>query len=302
VFNRLIASGKRRMSWVRNPWVIVASVGVHAFLLGGLLWAAGREGPPPPERPPEELTFIDITQLPPPPEEIFETPPPEAEAPAPAAAAPAAPQQAAAPRPPAVPRTQPTTPQTEQPAGFQELRVPDPPAGIPAPDISAPAVSADDFGGRGAVGGVAGGTPVPAPPGPRGTGGTGTGAGTGTGSGTGSGTGGTGTGPPTGTFTANLVDRPAELTNAAEVARTMRSLYPQNLRHTGVTGRAVVEMVVSAEGRVEPGSARLISSSHPGFADVSLRAVESFRFRPARVGPHAVRMRVQIPITWRLDS
>jgi periplasmic protein TonB len=68
-----------------------------------------------------------------------------------------------------------------------------------------------------------------------------------------------------------------------------------------VTGRVVVELVVSAQGRVEPGSARVISASHSGFSDVSLSAVEQFRFTPARVGPHAVRMRVQIPINWQLN-
>lgn len=292
MFNRLIASGKRRSQWVRNPWVIGGSVGVHLLALAGMIWASGGDPAAPDEPEPEEVTFIDITELPPEPEEIFEAPP---EAEAESAPAPASPREAAAtpPRAPAAPRAAPETPTApDEPGGFQELREPSPTVqGVPAPDPSAAPVRAEDFGGRGEAGGRAGGTPTAAP-----AGSTPTGTGTGTGTGT---RGGTGSGPPTGTFTANLVDRAASLQNSAEVARILQRLYPENLRRSGTGGRVVVELVVDANGRVEPGSVQVVSSSHPGFTDVSLQAVNSFRFRPAQVGPYDVRMRVQIPITWQ---
>lgn len=237
-----------------------------------------------PEPEPEQVTYIDVTDIPPPPvadmDEVFEAPPEDA-APQIARTTPAARRQSAAPRDP-----QPTERTTEKPAGFQELSVPVDVSGIPDADETAAAVRAEDFGGRGAAGGTAGG--VPAPPVPR------TAASEGSGSGV-SGSGGNAT------YTANLVDEPVQLINRDEVVQILTRRFPRALRDAGVEGRVVVQFVVDRNGRVEPGSIRITSTSHQQFTGPTREAVADFRFRPAKRQGQSVRQVVQLPVAWEIQ-
>lgn len=95
-------------------------------------------------------------------------------------------------------------------------------------------------------------------------------------------------------------ERPA-LRNGAEMQRVLQRLYPPLLRDAGITGQTQLRFVVDGEGRVEPGSVTVVSSTHGGFQDASLRAAEKFRFRPARIGGRGVRVVITMPITWTLD-
>ncbi|CAN5730095.1 hypothetical protein BH23GEM6_BH23GEM6_21650 [soil metagenome] len=290
MFNKLIASAPGPRSWLRNPSVVIVSVAAHVLILGGVVWASsGPEAEPEPE--PERISYIDITEIPPlepDPEELFEAPPeatvePVAQPSTPAPRLPSAapPQQ----RAPAVPRNpQPSPVATDQPAGFQELRAPDVElSGIPDPRAGATAVRPEDFGGRGAVGGSASGTPAPVAPTTRG-----------------GGTGGGG-GDENRTFSANLVDEPVQLTNGAEVARVLSRRYPNTLRQAGVEGRVVVQFVVDTNGRVEPGTIKVISASNQEFSEPSRAAVNEFRFRPAKRQGRNVRQIVQLPVSWQVD-
>ncbi len=96
-------------------------------------------------------------------------------------------------------------------------------------------------------------------------------------------------------------ERPA-LRNAAEMQRVLQRLYPDMLRDVGITGQTQLQFVVDEEGRVEPGSVTVVSATHPGFEAASLGAAEKFRFRPAKIGGRAVRVVINMPITWRLDG
>ncbi len=298
MFKKLIASAPEQRRWLRNPVVILVSVGVHLLVLAGVIWASTRPvEEPPPE--PEQITYIDITEIPPPPEpdpeEVFEAPPEPTEEPAPVrqtAPAPRQPTPAPPRRAPAAPRNpQPSPAQTSEPAGFQELQVPDVEiSGIPKPDISAPPVRAEDFGGRGTPGGTASGTPAPPVP-PASARGSGEGT-------RGGGTGGEEGGG--GTYSANLVDEPAELTNRSEVARVLSRRYPDKLRESGIEGRVVVQFVVDRNGRVENGTVKIINASHDEFVEPTRAALREFRFRPAKRQGQTVRQVVQIPVTWVL--
>jgi TonB family protein len=303
MFSRLVASARGRSQFQR-PAVIIGSVAAHAALLAGIVWASSpaAEVDTTVALANEEVTYIDISEIPPPEDMVFEEPPADVQ-PLPA---PVAVQAPAAPRParPAAPRQ--TTPAhaaraaAQEPAGFQELRTPPRVLGVPAPDPTQAAVSAVDFGGRGQAGGTAGGTP------PAGTGTTGSGtvtAGTvtaGTAGGTGTGT--APPGPPTGTFSANLVDRAASLSNRDEITRLLQRFYPAALRDAGVEGSVQVQFVVGADGRVDMQSVEIISTTHSMFTEASLRALREFRFRPARKGEHNVRMLTTLPIQWKLQQ
>lgn len=287
MFSRLVASAATG-SQFRRPAVIAGSIAAHVALLAGVIWASA---PATTETDTaindlEEVTYIDIAEAPPPEDMVFEEPPAAAEPP-PAAAAPA-PRPAAAPRAtqPAQPRTPPAPAAVADPnpAGFQELRTPPAVVGIAPPDMSAAPVRAEDFGGRGQVGGTAGGARADS----AGEGRIGTGAA------------GTGDGPPTGTFSANLVDRQASLSNQSEVVRVLERLYPNNLKASGTEGSVHVQFVVSAQGRVDMSTVQVLSTTHQQFTDATLLALRDFRFTPARKGNHDVRMLTAIPIVWKL--
>ncbi|HEX6368329.1 MAG TPA: energy transducer TonB [Longimicrobium sp.] len=86
------------------------------------------------------------------------------------------------------------------------------------------------------------------------------------------------------------------------LGRALERNYPPVLRDARVSGRVVIEMIVDENGRPRSGSARVIEASHPAFADAALRAVDRFRFRPARIGGTAVPVRVTIPIQWTVPN
>jgi hypothetical protein len=122
MFSRLVASA-RGQSQFRRPAVIGGSLAAHAALLAGIVWVSS---PAPSDtaadpQAEEEVTFIDVSEIPPPPEAVFEEPPAEPtpqQRPTPqvAARSPAAPRNAE-PR-----RTTAPSAAVQEPAGFQVLR------------------------------------------------------------------------------------------------------------------------------------------------------------------------------------
>ncbi len=69
--------------------------------------------------------------------------------------------------------------------------------------------------------------------------------------------------------------------------------YPPLLRSAGITGEVRLEFIIDTAGRVEPGSARVLSSTHPLFEAPSLRALDTWQFQPGRIGGMKVRVRVR---------
>lgn len=94
-----------------------------------------------------------------------------------------------------------------------------------------------------------------------------------------------------------LSESPA-VQNRREVQRALERLYPATLRDAGVAGRAVLQFIVNTDGRVDPASIRVVSATHEQFGDASRRAVERFRFRPARIDGTPVRVLISLPIDW----
>jgi len=77
--------------------------------------------------------------------------------------------------------------------------------------------------------------------------------------------------------------------------------YPGDLLAAGVDGDAMVEGIIDTLGHVERGSVRIVSSTNRGFDDSALRVVAGTVFRPARTPWRAVRVRVRIPISYRIN-
>lgn len=172
------------------------------------------------------------------------------------------------PPPPEAPETPPP------PRGFQELVPPDvPPPNIPEPDMSAPPVLPEDFSGIGERGGKADGVER------------------------------TGEGDAEGdsdfAYSVTTLDVQPELRNAAQVQRTLARLYPRLLLDAGIEGQVVMRFVITEEGRVDPETVEVVSATDDDFRDASVRAVETFRFRPGKYQGRNVRVLIQMPIAWR---
>jgi len=106
-------------------------------------------------------------------------------------------------------------------------------------------------------------------------------------------------GPYGGVWDAPAVEVQPSLANRSEVARLLVRNYPRILADAGVAGRTLVELIIEPDGRVRPGSARIVETTHDQFADATLRMVERLRFRPAMVNDQPVPVLVQIPIDWQ---
>ncbi len=78
-----------------------------------------------------------------------------------------------------------------------------------------------------------------------------------------------------------------------------RLRYPTVLAEAGMEGAVTLAFVIDAEGRVEVEGIEVISSTHPGFVPAAKEGVITSRFRPARKGGVAVRVRVRQMVTFR---
>jgi TonB family protein len=103
-----------------------------------------------------------------------------------------------------------------------------------------------------------------------------------------------------GVYGLDEVERLPQARNMNDVVRYLQRNYPPLLRDSGIEGAVEVSFIVDEDGRPEGGSMQVMSSSHPGFDEPALRAVERMRFRPAQRQGSEVRVRVTVPIRFTL--
>lgn len=153
--------------------------------------------------------------------------------------------------------------------GFQTLSAPvDIPIDVPAVDLTAAATDPGDFTGRDAPGGRGNGDPTVAPMS-------------------------VGADVP---FSGVDVDKAA-----ATLPGSPAPAYPEMLKASGVEGEVQAQFVVDTLGRVEPGSFRVLTSSHDAFSTAVKGALPRMRFIPAEAGGRKVRMIVQQRFAFALD-
>lgn len=81
----------------------------------------------------------------------------------------------------------------------------------------------------------------------------------------------------------------------------IRPEYPYQLRREGVSGSVLVAFVVDSRGEVR--APRVLRSSHPGFEQPVLQAIQRWKFKPGRKGGAAVNTsNVQITLTFNLGD
>ena len=69
-----------------------------------------------------------------------------------------------------------------------------------------------------------------------------------------------------------------------------------------MSGVVLAQFVVDANGRVEPGSFKVLKSDHALFTQAVSDALPGMRFDPAYVGLEPVRQLVQQPFTFALSK
>ena len=252
----------------------MVSVALHGALIAGFVVASGRAMLP--EREKLEEHAILFVAPPPPKVHVAPEPIPEPKKPPPAKT-PAAPRRVAAPPPrPSQPRAAAPTPTVVAPVTV--------PTNLPPVNLKAvPTVNVDIV--------IAPRAEIPKQSGnPLGA------RSTSDGDVEGRGKGGLGSGASGRAYSENQVERAVVATRPA-VPR-----YPEALRSVNVTGEVMVQYIVDAKGRVEPGSIRVLSSTHKLFADAVRTALLSARYRPAQVGGQSVRQLVEQPFIFKLDG
>jgi len=265
------------------------SVVLHSLLIGAAVAASGKAVLP--ER--EKLEEHSILYVAPPPPKVYVAPEPLPEVkkqPAPKAprvAVQRAPRTPPAPRP-AAPTPRPTpTPQAPALPSRPLVAPIAVPTSVPAVDVNAlPTVNVD----------------IPTPAVSRATGGSASGSRRSTSDGdvdggsSGGRKGGLGSGDAGRAYSENQVER------AVVPTRAPNPRYPDALKSVNVTGECVMQYIVDARGRVEPGSIKTLSCTHKLFGDAVRRALLEARYRPAEVGGNPVRQLVEQPFIFKLDG
>jgi protein TonB len=76
--------------------------------------------------------------------------------------------------------------------------------------------------------------------------------------------------------------------------------YPDMLRSASIEGEVLAQFVVDTTGRYEPGSFKVIKSSHELFTASVKNALPNMKFYPAEIGGRKVKQLVQQPFTFGL--
>jgi periplasmic protein TonB len=77
--------------------------------------------------------------------------------------------------------------------------------------------------------------------------------------------------------------------------------YPDMLRSAGVEGEVLAQFIVDTTGRAEPGSFKVLKTSHELFAQAVKNALPRMRFLPAEIGGRKVKQLVQQPFNFALN-
>lgn len=89
---------------------------------------------------------------------------------------------------------------------------------------------------------------------------------------------------------------------AVQVPGTGVLRYPDMLKSANIEGEVLAQFVVDREGRYEPGTFKVIKSSHDLFTAAVKNALPNIRFTPAEVGGRRVKQLVQQPFTFTLTK
>jgi len=99
---------------------------------------------------------------------------------------------------------------------------------------------------------------------------------------------------PGATYAEAAVDEKPEIISSPPLQ------YPDILRQAGVEGDVLIEAIIDTTGKAEPGSVRVLHSTHPAFDKEAMDVVSKSLYRPGRMGGVPVRVLVNVPVTFSI--
>ncbi|MCH8960880.1 MAG: energy transducer TonB [Bacteroidetes bacterium] len=93
-------------------------------------------------------------------------------------------------------------------------------------------------------------------------------------------------------------EMPELIGGLAALLREIR--YPVIAKRAGVEGRVIVQFIVDEQGRV--GESKVVRGIGAGCDEEALRALHTRRFRPGKQRGKAVRVKMSLPVTFRLGQ
>jgi len=100
--------------------------------------------------------------------------------------------------------------------------------------------------------------------------------------------------PDTTVFDVHQLSQPPLVVSAPEVH------YPDTLRRMGQSGRVVYSLIVNADGRPDRQSFRIVRGDAIQFEQAAREYLEGIRYSPACLSGHAVRVRIDVPIDFKI--
>jgi len=243
----------------------IFSIVFHSLLLFFAVYATARAGiTKDNEKREQKVSFVSMKKEPPPPPEVKKKEPPP---------------------PPKVkkvvtdhnPAPLPPTPKVEAapPKGFQVLKAPvEVPVELPKIDLSAKVTNEGDFSGKGVKGGSESGK--------EGSEGTKEGGKAGV--------------DPDKPYMDFQVEQQVQAISGTQVE------YPESQRSSGVEGEVQAQFVVNENGRVEPGTFKVLNSPNAAFTAAVKAALSGMRFKPAKIGDTKVSQVVQQSFVFKLQK
>lgn len=107
-----------------------------------------------------------------------------------------------------------------------------------------------------------------------------------------------GTGPIDQVFLAAEVDETPQADNATGACNPK---YPPVMQSAGIPGKVVMQFVVNTDGRVDPGSLKVMSTTHKAFEPPAKEAISKCPFKPGKSRGQPVRVLVQQAMTFKLE-
>ncbi|HEY5087570.1 MAG TPA: M56 family metallopeptidase, partial [Gemmatimonadaceae bacterium] len=93
------------------------------------------------------------------------------------------------------------------------------------------------------------------------------------------------------------IDKPA-----AQLPGSSAPIYPDSLRHAGVSGRVDAQFVVDTAGRVVPKSIKILNATDPLFGEAVRSALPRMRFSPAELRGKHVRQLMKEPFVFAVTD
>jgi TonB family protein len=82
-------------------------------------------------------------------------------------------------------------------------------------------------------------------------------------------------------------------------SRLIAKSYPEQLKRAGISGSVQLEFIVSASGRVEPGSVQIVAATVPALGEAAKAIAEKIEFTPGTIKGEPVRTKVVLPLSYK---